>query len=159
MSPTQETPLAEAADRRWQLMSIVMLLLGLRSAISAAMLVVDHPFMRHLEWAEAAAALSAVGVVLYLAIYKLTKVPASQRSHFLNMEGYVKETMRKACWSSWSATLVTLMFFSVLGDEWFTSVPAEFFLDASIAVMLGVFSIAFFVMNASSNDEEGAVGA
>ena len=114
--------------------------------------------MRYPIASEAAAALSAVAVILWLVFFKLTRVPREQRHHFFNMEGYVKDTVRKACGASWAATLVTLMLLGIIGDEWLISVPAEFFLDAAVAVMLGVFSVTFFVMNASS-DDEGVAGA
>lgn len=158
MSPTNQTPIAEAADQRWYLLALMIFLLGLKSALSAAMVLVDQPYQRYLGWAEAVAALSAVAIVLLLVVFKFVRVPRDQRQRFLDMEGYVKETSLKACRWSWSATLITLMLFTVVFDEQDTSMPAEFHVQTALAVMLGVFSVAFFVMNRSS-DDEGVAGA
>ncbi len=158
MSPTNQTTIAEAADQRWYLLAVMIFLLALKSAISAAMVLVDQPYQRYLGWAEAVAALSAVAIVVLLVVFKFVRVPRDQRQRFLEMEGYVKETSLRACRASWSATLITLMLFTVVFDEQDTSMPPEFFLQTALAVMLGVFSVAFFVMNRSS-DDEGVAGA
>ena len=155
MSSTNQTPVAEAADQRWYLLAVLVFLLGLKSALSATMVLVDQPYHRYLGWAEAVAALSAVAIVLLIVVFKFVRVPRHQRQRFLEMEGYVKETSLKACRASWSATLLTLMLFTVVFDEQDTSLPAEFHVQTALAVMLGVFSVAFFVMNRSS-DEGGA---
>jgi len=158
MNSTSQTPIAEAADQRWYLLAVMVFLLGLRSAIAAGMVLVDQPYRRYLGWAEAVAALSAVAIVLLLVVFKFVRVPRDQRRRFLDMEGYVKETSLKACRASWSATLLTLMLFTVVFDEQDTSMPPEFVLQTALAVMLGVFSVSFFVMNRSS-DDEGVAGA
>ena len=158
MSSTHETPLAESADRRWYLLAIVIFLLAVKSALSAAMVIADESYLRYLDWAEGAAAMATLPIVAWLVFFKFARVPRAQRHHFLNMEGYVRDTVRQACSASWTATVVPLMVLGAIADDWVASMPAEFFLQAAIAVMLGVFSLTFFVMNRSS-DDEGVAGA
>jgi len=158
MSRSREMPLAEVSDRRWELMAVAVFLMALKSMASAALAVVDGPWVRYLDWFEAGTALAAVGIVLWLMFIKLTRVPRADRRRFLNMESYVGDTVKAAMFRSWGTTFILLTLLGTFGDRWLTTAPTEFFIHLSVALMLCVFSVSFFILNRSV-DDVGAAGA
>jgi hypothetical protein len=112
----------------------------------------------YLDWAEGGAAIAALVIVLWLLFFKFMKVPAHLRRRFLDIEGFVATTIQKSFKASWLVTFVTLTVLAPASRR-FTTIPGEFFLQAVMALMLGVFSVAFFVMNASGGEDEGTAGA
>jgi hypothetical protein len=158
MNSTSPTALAEAADRRWHLLATAMLLIACKAGISAAMVFTEPPVATYLDWAEGVTALAALGVVGWLLFFKFMKVPAHLRHQFLNMEGFVATTIHKAFKVSWLVTFVALTILAPASKR-LSTVPAEFFMQSTLALMLGVFSVAFFVMNASGEEDEGLADA
>jgi hypothetical protein len=155
---SSQAHLAEAADRRWQLLALAMLLIACKSGISAALVLADASVRTYLDWAEGGAAIAALVIVLWLLFFKFMKVPAHLRRRFLDIEGFVATTIQKSFKASWLVTFVTLTVLAPASRR-FTTIPGEFFLQAVMALMLGVFSVAFFVMNASGGEDEGTAGA
>jgi hypothetical protein len=158
VSTSQGTPLAEAADRRWQLLALAMLLIACKAGISAAMVLADATVRTWLDWAEMGAALGALVIVLWLLFFKFMKVPAHLRRRFLDIEGFVATTIQKSFKLSWLVTFVTMTILAPASKR-FATVPAEFFVQALMALMLGVFSVGFFVMNATGGGDEGIADA
>jgi len=155
---TSPTALAEAADRRWHLLATALLLIACKAGISAAAVLAEPPITTYLDWAEMATALAALAVALWLLFFKFMKVPAHLRHRFLNMEGFVASTIQKAFKLSWLVTFVALTILAPASRR-FTTIPGEFFMQSLLALMLGVFSVAFFLMNASGEEDEGPIDA
>ncbi len=155
MSQPQGSPLAEVADRRWELIAVAVFLIALKSVASALMAVTDASWVRYLDWVEAATALGAMAIVLRLLFIKFARVPRAQRGRFLSMETYVGSAFKSAAFKSWGVTFVLLSMLAT-ADRLLQKAPAEFFLNLVIAAMLLVFSLTFFILSRSTEDEEPA---
>lgn len=147
MNTTHTTTLAEAADRRWRLLAVAVFLMALKSAASAGMVVVDQPYLRYLDWFEAAMAIGSLAVVLWLLFFKFFRVPASERRSFLKVESYVGTTIKTAMFRSWLVTFILLSVIAPFAGK-HAEIPSQFFLQLTLATMLGVFSGVFFFLNA-----------
>ena len=154
MSRSLKPPLAEMADRRWELLALAVFLMALKYSASAAMAVVEGPWVRYLDWFAAATALSTVAIILWMMSIKL-RVASRQRQRFLKLEGYVAEAIKNAIKRSWGATFVLLVILTEIAEKSFANlIPTGFYLQLTVAVMLGVFSVSFFIINRPSDDNE-----
>ena len=155
MNATDGTPIAEAADRRWHMLAVAMLLLAAKAATTAAIALIGEPVPRYLDVAEAVFALAAVAIVVWMLYVKFARIPSQHRRQFLHIEGYVRESLRKACYASWATTFILLSMLGVM-DRLMSRYPAEVFVNLIVAIMLSVFSLTFFWLNRPIGDDADA---
>ena len=69
--------------------------------------------------------------------------------------GFVADALSRAHIASWTVTLFVLLLFEIwIGDnDVVTALPAEFFLQTALALMLATFSVVFLVLSRADSDE------
>ncbi len=146
--------MAEAVDQKLRLMALAMLLLAIRSASEACMMLVSEELAFYLDVLQIGLMVSAIGLMLHLAYWKLIKVPKHLRRLFSDPDGYIVEVLRKSCLTSWLSTLVYISFVGPVISKIWVEFPVKFFTESALFVMLGAFSLKFLSMYRGGNDPE-----
>ena len=139
---------ADIGDRHRHLLALALLAIGVGFGASA----VGHPAGEsaevYLDWIQVGG--TAIAVLLLVPIFgwKLRNRSADLRHLYFSPEGFVAENMRKAQKASWEATFVVVILLTVL-DETLArrGLPPGFYLEGIVALMTGVFSLTFLLLN------------
>lgn len=155
---------ADAADRHRTFAAIAALALALMFLTNAVTDLVGPPAVLPLKIATLVLALLAVGLVVPVMFWKFRRMPAGERDLYFNADGFVPAILNRALRASWVVTLLLLMVLNVLvGDNdsggYLSSLPAEFFLQVALAVMLGVKAVVFLVLSRDDSEDGGEDGA
>jgi len=144
---------ADIADRHRRYLALAMLAVALLYAANAATHLVGPEMARVLEIAQVVMAVLAAAAILPMMLWKIRNRSAGLRQLYLSEEGYVAETFHRAKNVSWVTTFILLSGLVTAASR-FESVPAEFFLQVTIAAMLGVSSGAFLFLNRGDDGGE-----
>lgn len=142
--PTEQT--AEVAERHSRLLLLGVLFLALKYAASAGMSVSSGALHQSLDYIELALALVGVGLIIPVCIWKLVKLramPTSKRILYFAPDSFAVDAINRAQRISWASLFISLIILEIISDKQ-TRLPAVFYLQISLAVMLGVFAGAFF---------------
>jgi len=146
---TDTLSIAEICDRHRTLLAGAFLLLGGATAVEAlGHFVHGHPV---LVWIEIGGASGGALLIVGAMVWKSARL-RGRRGPYLGGDGFVASTVSKAHVASWSATFVLVALLRILVDDE-TALPAEFFLQLVLAVMLLVHGAVFFVLNRSEPDD------
>lgn len=139
---------ADIGDRHRHLLALALLAIGVGFGASAVGHPVDQAAEVYLDWVQIGGTAIAVLLLIPILVWKLRNRSADLRHLYFSSEGFVAETMRKAQKASWEATFVVVMLLTVL-DETLARVglPPEFYLEGIVALMTGVFSLTFLILN------------
>lgn len=143
---------AEIADHHSRLIALVMLVMSLYFAASAASFFVSDEVARYLDMLEVGAAIFVVGVMLPVMFWKILKLPREDRPLYFSSDGYVAQTLLQAKNASWVTTFMVLIVVDQITEERFAEVPPRFFIQVILAIMLGVFGGVFFLLNRSADE-------
>lgn len=146
---------AEAADRHASLLGVAVLMVALKFAASAGLHFVDGPTAEVLDKIEIVLALGAAVLVLWILVWKATRLSPQQRRTYFREDSFAFEAMRQARVASWNLTFLTLVVIEIFADD-VTSVGPDFFMQVALAVMLGVFGLKFFVLMRDTGGENDA---
>ena len=147
---------AEASDRHNRLLGVSMLALALLFATGAAEHVLGPDAELYLDMVSKGLAIFIIVPTFWVAYWKLWKLPSHQRELYLSADGFVMDALYRAQRLSWTVTLVVLAVLATVFDGPFLNAyPTEFYLDALLALMLGVLSTVFFyLVGLEDNDPE-----
>lgn len=145
---------AEASDRHKRLLGLSMLALALLFAIDAVEHVLGPEAKFYLDIVSVVLAIFVVAPGVLVAYWKLWKLPSHQRELYFSADGFVMDALHRAQRLSWATTLMVLVVASSVFDgPLLNAYPTEFYLDALLALMLGVLSVAFFYRVGVADDD------
>ena len=161
MNAAKNLSAAELLDQFMQALAIALFLFALKFAISAGMHFADSTFLTLLDWAELGVALLAIAILLPAAFhYRRLKSRLGQR--FLESDGYVADIFKKSFAKSFSITFLFLVLLEIVTKNQFLDLPARFFVQVILTMMLGTFGLTFFILSRSPEkdfpEEAGNVG-
>jgi hypothetical protein len=100
----------------------------------------------------------AVLFVVPVFFWKVRNLSGSTRKQYFSEDSYAAEALSRAHVTSWNTTLLLLVFMTVM-DRRLAGMPAQFFLDLPLAVMLAVFALRFLYLDREPADETGPARA
>jgi hypothetical protein len=145
---------AEASDRHKRLLGLSMLALALLFATGAAEHVLGPDAELYLDIVSKGLAIFIIVPTSWVGYWKLWKLPSDQRELYFSADGFVMDALYRAQRTSWATTLVVLaVAVTVFDGPRLNAYPTEFYLDAVLALMLGVLSAAFFYLVGVADDD------
>lgn len=97
-------------------------------------------------------ALLALAAVAPIILWKVRNRDGDLRRLYSSEEGYVAQALIRAKSASWVTTFVLLSGFTVAAKG-FEDVPAQFWIQLTVAVMLAVFAGVFLVLDRGDEPE------
>lgn len=148
---TDQSAVPEVADRHrrnlvWALAAVAVL-----NASSAAQRAVEPEMAQTLQSLEVVLVLLLVLALLPMLVWKFRNRDQSLRYLYFDESGYVAHSLHRAKNVSWATTFVFLSLLAPFAEKLGT-LPGEFFVYLSLAVMTSVFAITFFVLNWTGGD-------
>ena len=148
MSRSHLTP-AEATDRHGRLLALSMSTMAVLFGANAAKRIAGDELEQFVDVAQIVLVM-AIGLLL-IPVFRwkavvLRSFSPEERRHYFAADSYMVSSLKKARALSWSVTFVLLVLLSIASGV-FSDMPARFFLDAALAVMVGVFAITVLVLN------------
>jgi len=148
MNKSHLTP-AEATDRHGRLVALGMAIGAMLFGANAAEHIANNELERIFD----------IGQIVLVGLVFLPLIPAlrwkfgvlgslapEERRQYFAADSYMVHTLKKARAMSWVLTFATLVVLGIVSRS-LPEVPAKFFLDASLAVMFGVFAVTVLVLN------------
>lgn len=149
-----DLPPAEAIERQYRLLALILFLLALIHLLIVARILVEVasvlPILKYAQFGLAAIMFPSIAVLIFWKIHLLRSVP--DRSYLAEPEGYAWEVWKKAMVHSWAATLLVLTSAGKMEQRFNGNV--ELLTSSCLAIMLGVFSVSFFFHYRTAADEE-----
>ncbi len=149
---SKESP-AELIDRFLQRTAIGVFMLALSYVMSAAEYLVSDEVAGHIDRLQLL--LSALIIVVVLpAFLKYLKLKTNKDKECPDTSGYVMEMFKRAGIKAFSLTFIFLIAVNWVAEKYLTRLPAPFFINATLAFTLGVFSISFYFLLRGDDDED-----
>ena len=148
MSTTSPVSTADIADRHRQFFALSMLSAGLIYLVKALEVLITGAAVDVLDYGIIALAICTVGLLIPAIITKI-RLPSDQRLVYFNEDGYAAEQLRKSFKTSWAATLLSLVALDTVLPDFLAHLPAAFFIQIGLFVMLSVMSVTFLILNRS----------
>lgn len=147
--------IADRADRHQQLMIFAFFLMSLQFLAAAAEKFADkHYCSGYLDLAQIVFLFGAICIIVPTFVWKFTNLTKAQRRTYFDPEGYLFSITKKAMAKSWTITFCAMIFSGVFSKRLLAHLPPAFFINVFLAIMLGTFSIAFFVLQRADNDDD-----
>ena len=146
---------AEHADIQRRLLLLSMLFLSSVFAVKIAAYFADEYVLNYLKIA-AVILFGLFALTLVITVFwKLKFIPRNERYQLLNTgDSYVNQMMNKAFKISWLLSLILLFFIRSISKENTSEIPAKFYLDLSVFLLLASFSISSLILFRAGNKEE-----
>ena len=131
-----------------------MLALALLFATGAVEHVLGPEAERSLDIVSKVLAIFIIVPISWVAYWKLWKLPSHQRELYFSTDGFVMDALYRAQRLSWTVTLLVLaVLVTVFDGPLLNAYPTEFYLDAVLALMLGILSTVFFYLVGLEDDD------
>jgi hypothetical protein len=144
--------MAQFADRFLLRTAIGVLLVAIAYAAGAAMYLVGDEIADYLDKLQLLLAVAAV-VIILPGFIKYARLRAAGQCRAGEPEGFVAEVFNKACVKAFSLTFVFLIILEPLSKKYLTELPTNFFINLTLCLSLGVFSLTFFFLNREDDDD------
>lgn len=155
MSGKNEISTADAFDRGRRRIALMTMAISIIFAGRAADHVLGPEADGYLQIVKIAMQIVAVAAFLSVVYWVFVKLPKGERHLYFSADGFVIDTVRRAQNISWIVTFLALMVLEeISGMAPLRELPSSFFLQAAMAVMLGVSSVVFFYLNRSEEENE-----
>lgn len=147
---------AEIAEKHQQWIILALFLMAIKYVLSATIEVTGEQAEFYLEIGEIVLAVLAIGIIIPIFIWKFRNLSKHQRKNYLDPNGYIFKILKDAVSKSWLITLIFLVFIEIPIKKFLSHLPPRFFIQATLAVMFGSFSIIFFILDRRSKiDDSG----
>lgn len=144
---------ADAIENYMQMIGIAFAVMAFLNGMEAAQFLVSESTAQILDNITFGMAILMVAIFLPLTIhyvYQRRKDPASCREP----ESFILENFKKAGSKAFALTFVFIVFLKIfMKNTALADLPAKFFLEMLTAFTVGVFAIAFFMLNRGSDNE------
>ena len=143
----------EMLDRYMQHFALGVFLIAINYGLGATSFFFTEPLADILE--KAGAVIAVVGGILVIWV-ALSSYLSGQKYDLFNDDSFIMQAFYGACTKGFMIGWITLVFLEVL-DKILNEQPPEFFIKTTLAVMLGAFSIKFFMLNRELGDDQDHV--
>jgi len=151
-----DLPTAETLERQYRMVAFILFVVALIQATEAARNLVEMDLLlsilKYTRFGLAVVMFPAVGLLIFWKMRMLAKIPKHLRGYLAEPEGYAFEVWKKAMVYSWAATMFTLYALGNMEEKLDGNV--ELFASSCLAIMLGVFSVSFYVMYRTDGEED-----
>ena len=146
---------ADHADSHRRLLFLTMLFMSLVFATKAGFYYFGDGMKTYLEIiGKGFLGLTILSMVITL-YWKIRFIPRSERFHLLaSSDSFANLTMYRAIKTSWILTMLLLIFFTSIIGKGNSTLPAEFYLNLVLFLMLAIFSLSFFILFFSTDEGE-----
>jgi len=146
----KESP-AQLLDKFLQRTAVGVFLLTIKYVVSAAGFVVSDELADHAGWLQIVLSILVLVVVFpaflkYLNLHRKKECP--------DTSGYVIEMFKKSAVKAFSLTFVFLIAVKWMAGNYLMGLPTLFFINAILAFTLGVFSITFYLLLRTDDDQD-----
>ncbi|MCB1024247.1 MAG: hypothetical protein KDB79_07650, partial [Acidobacteria bacterium] len=138
---------AEIADRHQQLITLALLFWALKYVASAAKVIVEGSTVFYLDLIEIVFVVLGLGIFITIIFSKFRNLSKAERRSYIDPDGYLFSIAKKAMSRSWAITFIVLAFLEPVTKHYLADLPPRFFIKAIIALLLGTFSITFFILD------------
>ena len=146
MSALGNPSAAERVDTHRRLLFFAMFLLSLVYAVKTAAYVVDQAVNDYLGLFAKGVAGVLLIVVIVLVYRKVRFLPRADRHLLASLDSYVMHVLNRACLISWFSTFALVSLLMTTTSHGSSAFPTEFYLNLTLFLMLGVFSLSFFFL-------------
>ena len=155
MSNMKKMSGAEHAEIQRRLLLLSMLLLSCVFAVKIAAYFADEHILNYLRIAAVILFVLFLLTLVITVFWKIKFIPRNERYQLLNTgDSYVNQMMNKAFKISWLLSLSLLFFIRGITNDNTSEIPAKFYLDLSVFLLLASFSISSFILFRAGNKEE-----
>jgi len=140
---------AEATDRHGHLLLWAVTLIAAMSFANAVEVVAEPPLAGYMTALQIALIVGALAALFPCAVWKfrtLRRLSEEERREYFASDSFMAHAFKHAKQASW---LVALGLLIVLGpvSARLSDLPAEFFFDCALGVMLGVFGVSGLILS------------
>jgi len=146
MSSSNTFSPADMADRHRQLFALAMLGAGLIYLGKAVEHLVSEAMADVLDYAMVGLALLVVARLLPAFVAKF-RLRGDQKLVYFSESGYVAQLLMRAFKASWATTFISFVVLEFVARDNSGDLPAVFFIQAGLFIMLSVMSVTFLVLN------------
>lgn len=150
MPADRRTSMADMGDRHRRYMALALLAMGLMFALQAAREWIEPGSTRDvLRYGVLGFMAVALGFLVPMVAWKVRNLWGADSSAwnlYRGADGFIADVLARAHIASWTVTVVFLMVMTTL-DEMVASAPPAFAFQATLAVVLLSFGIAFLVLD------------
>lgn len=150
MSPSNTVSTADVADRHRQYFALALLGAGLIYLVKAIEHLATGVMATYLDHVTIVLAVLVIGSLLPAIVIKF-RLGADQKMVYFSEDGYVAQLLRRAFKASWATTFISLVVLEFIARDVTTNLPAVFFIQVALFIMLSVMSVTFLVLNWSAN--------
>ena len=147
---------AELADRTLHLLTWSMFALALIFSLSVAEFFAGESTAAIIDLAVKGLGITILGLMALLYFWKFRPMSRDQRRQYLAEDGFLQIAFQKAMAKSWMLSFLVLVLLQALDNlvlDRLPAMPLEIVIQGILAIMLLLFSVAFFFfMRASGSD-------
>lgn len=140
---------AEATDRHGRLLLWAITLVAAMSFSNAVESVAEPPLLGYMKALQIALAAGALAALFPCAVWKfgtLRRLSAEERREYFASDSFMVHAFKHAKQASWIAALGLLIVLGPVSAR-LPDVPADFFFDLALGVMLGVFGVSGLILS------------
>lgn len=149
---------ADLADRSLQLVALSMFVVAMLFVLSIVEFFSNDTVAGYIDIVMK---VLAVGIILLMALlitWKFRGMSRVQRRQYLAEDGFLQIGFQRAMAKSWMISFVLLIVLQTMDRlvlERLPDLPLELVIEAVLALMLSIFSIAFFIFTRTGSDNDG----
>jgi len=148
---------AELADRTVQIVALSLFIVAVLFVLQIVEYFVDDPLANLIDWTTRFLAVGIVALTVGMLALKFRGMSRVQRREYLSEDGFLQIGFQRAMAKSWMLSFVVLVVLQSLDRlvlEPLPELPLKLVIQAILAIMLGIFSIAFLLLTRSEPDTD-----
>lgn len=148
---------ADLADRSLQLVALSMFVIAMLFVLSIAEFFADDAVAGYIDIAMKVLAVGIILLMVLVVAWKFRGMNRAQRRRYLAEDGFLQISFQRAMAKSWMISFVLLIVLQTLDRlvlERLPVLPVELVIEAVLALMLSIFSIAFFIFTRTGSDDD-----
>lgn len=153
MGSTSQMPAADVGDRHRRFVAFAMLAVASIYALAAARHFLGADAARVAGILELVMVAAMVGFLAPVFLWKVRSRDSDDWHLYRRKDGFVADSVARAHLASWIVTFVLLSVLAQQTDR-FGDLPPEFFLEVTLAVMLGVFGVVFLYLSRTPEEDD-----
>lgn len=151
MNVDAEHNVADVADQHIRWTAVAILLASLKYFAEAAQALVGESLAALLDWVEIGCALAAVGVVFVILVSKHRRMGEEKWKDFMGPDSYLGQMFRQASTAALVMSWFAMIVLEILARGALAALPTEFFLQVTMAILLGTLGFKFMLLDRESD--------